>query len=946
MQMDTRDEPSGFSRRQSLLRWLDVVAMGIASAAVLYVPLPSLQTVASEAIEGRPLNPYLLAGIMIVLGVVALHPLFDAGCWVLPEPDRRNGVLSTRYPALCWSVLLGALLLQPASDADAWDVALLAGITAASVFLHVVWRWFVQRMSSREYEPLQARAFGLKILAWFGYRSRKPAENGSATTARADQRLLAPTPAATLDRLTKNPAILFDWLSSDEPIITPDRDLFGVDYLVDRLVNSIEDRPERTIGLLGDFGAGKTSIIEMARKRVLDSRPSRRPIFVRVRAWGITPERLPEAVLQEAVVELSRHVDTVALGGLPQRYVQAMKSVRPSWLDFLHNTNSPSPLSQLHRLDRVVAALGTEMIFIIEDLDRNAPPDDLAKLYVGLQALLDHLRECSRLSFVLAMAHTGFDFDRLCDVRIAVPRLRTDQVGAVVQAFRHRLLLDAMNAGIIIPNRRPTEIDALAKKLPAAELRLWVPAGVRPDHSLPWKHILPLLAVPRRLKATLNQIRHAWRRLQGEVDFDELLLVETVRISAPAVIDAVVDIHADGGDIFSGMTDRDQERAKKRIRRMQEALLQYPQRDRSPLRNLASHFTKGALSNGIPMYVHGRGQPTQSLTHDETYWDRIWSSHVGDPSVPRDQVVLAAIRDWKRHPSPQLASKLEETPEFAEVFERLIGRTATMTPDLAIQPAELLALASSVNRHLVAKMQADACEGASKSFAVLWRQANNTISIPSNMAASWLEREVMEILPHSLRLALDLLCYWGDSQYSPVDKAEAGRIGNRFISRAEAAWKARPAVLAETISAPTFSHMLSLSQFLSRLTGDGAEPSKGKDAHWLIPILRETIEMNPEGVAPNAVALVLGGSHTTSSEEGEPRRVSAELRSHIACALIPDDDERLAFFTLVLQKLRAVDRSAWDDLVQAWVDQAIATLEGWIGRGAKLENAAADNPEN
>ena len=48
-----------------------------------------------------------------------------------------------------------------------------------------------------------------------------------------------------------------------------------------------------------------------------------------------------------------------------------------------------------------------------------------------------------------------------------------------------------------------------------------------------------LLLTPRLLKHTLRRMRGAWQALHGEIDFDDLLMVNVLRSAAPEAFDFV-----------------------------------------------------------------------------------------------------------------------------------------------------------------------------------------------------------------------------------------------------------------------------------------------------------------------------------------------------------------------------------------------------------------------
>src|ERR1700759_1243421 len=72
---------------------------------------------------------------------------------------------------------------------------------------------------------------------------------------------------------------------SDEPIVDPDHDLLGLDPHARRLACQILDKPTPyTIGVYGEWGAGKTTFVNLLRWH-LDQLKTNRPEFIRFEAW-------------------------------------------------------------------------------------------------------------------------------------------------------------------------------------------------------------------------------------------------------------------------------------------------------------------------------------------------------------------------------------------------------------------------------------------------------------------------------------------------------------------------------------------------------------------------------------------------------------------------------------------------------------------------------------
>ena len=162
-----------------------------------------------------------------------------------------------------------------------------------------------------------------------------------------------------------------EWLQKDN--------LTNYDYLNHREIASrLHDMlasSTRSIGIVGRFGSGKSTIISwvecLERKRERDCNP--KLTFVPCSCWGF--EDSASAVhefLTRALDQASKEVDTFRFRGLPERYRQAI-SVSGSWAEVLLHLfpTNRNPVEQIKGLSSLLHGLNSRMVFVVEDLDRN-----------------------------------------------------------------------------------------------------------------------------------------------------------------------------------------------------------------------------------------------------------------------------------------------------------------------------------------------------------------------------------------------------------------------------------------------------------------------------------------------------------------------------------------------------------------------------------------------
>lgn len=212
-----------------------------------------------------------------------------------------------------------------------------------------------------------------------------------------------------------------EWVAREAPIHHPSEDRFGYAPIARRMARILSQKESHTIGLVGPYGSGKTSLLNMmvhylrtdatgtATNRLGYFLERRKTLFLkdrwhvcRMEAWGRDPSFFAGQVLRAAVSELGKQVDVLQLATLPSSYTAAMSGSGSSWGAILSHLlcANEDPVEQLRQMDDILAAARGRMVIIIEDLDRNSSDRFLKD---ELPALLDQLKQLERVSFVLAI---------------------------------------------------------------------------------------------------------------------------------------------------------------------------------------------------------------------------------------------------------------------------------------------------------------------------------------------------------------------------------------------------------------------------------------------------------------------------------------------------------------------------------------------------------------
>jgi hypothetical protein len=247
----------------------------------------------------------------------------------------------------------------------AWLAALLAWIVVAVVDLFGGFNPNGYRATLREW--LGYGGGSLLVVAWYSgllsevaRRFAKPDESQDETGQ-----------IVTLQDIENAPwREILAWLSSDAPA---QYDFIGNQSVAHR-VSFLISEGTRSIGIVGPYGAGKTSIVSWVADRLKRHHIGNRQYFICPHScWGFeTSAAAIHDMLNSAISRISAEIDTFQVNSLPESYRQTF-SAGGDWVEtisaFLLRT--PDPMEQFSRLSDLLGDIGGRLVFIVEDLDRN-----------------------------------------------------------------------------------------------------------------------------------------------------------------------------------------------------------------------------------------------------------------------------------------------------------------------------------------------------------------------------------------------------------------------------------------------------------------------------------------------------------------------------------------------------------------------------------------------
>jgi hypothetical protein len=210
------------------------------------------------------------------------------------------------------------------------------------------------------------------------------------------------------------------WLQSEAPVASRSQDQFNRDAIVNRLTRRLLAplSHDQTIGLIGEFGSGKTSIVRLTRAAIQTRRVRGQPhiFFCEFSCWGFDDaSAMLQSIMAGILIEIAGHVDCVSIQSLPSAYRSAMAGGGGPLSSIANIVGHHNPTEQLQRLSSVLLAVGARLVIALEDLDRQ---DSTRFDPQEVLATLHRLRSVRAVSFILTGSVSPgirIDFAKLCD---------------------------------------------------------------------------------------------------------------------------------------------------------------------------------------------------------------------------------------------------------------------------------------------------------------------------------------------------------------------------------------------------------------------------------------------------------------------------------------------------------------------------------------------------
>ena len=618
------------------------------------------------------------------------------------------------------------------------------------------------------------------------------------------------------------------WISAGErPLASGERDLFQHQRIAARIVrNVVVER--RDVALLGRFGSGKSSIINLVRSEI-----ARRPetlIVADFDVWAVpNPEDVPRLALNRVISALDDYVDTIRFRGLPVAY-QRLAAAEPTGRlsAALGFETAGDSIELLDDLSKVLAAIDAQIVLVVQDLERSGAGFDTRHL----QRLLWALRNAKSIQFILSVDPDAavVDFPKLCESIELVPELEVEQVATILKVARDHWRAKFSDIDPH-PNRRNGDKLRLDQALADGMSEYLRKTG----RDTPLDALVSLLRTPRALKHVLRRVDYAWSNLHGEAELDDIIIVSALRHGAEPVYRFLL------ADI-----DAARHKADEMFPRTKNIKDEWS-------RVLAEVSAGGAVEKLVDLMgieqlrketIRTGSDSPQGVQVSEPvdYFRRIVAEELG-PSELRDQAVLRDIDEWKATRSGPLVERLLQSSDADDEYARVWEHFAYRQTD-----AELMELVQL----LVAKIKehdGSAAAGDHRALIGLWRRCNRRLR--HNEHADWLQALIVGAIPVSLNLANDLFYYW-TGKNGIVDNAARSSIRQVIVETVRASIRTGD----ELARALKSDEPYQIGRLVTQTGSDRSLAALEAWRDYLPAVLIEGANKHPELVIPELANLV------------------------------------------------------------------------------------------
>ncbi len=456
----------------------------------------------------------------------------------------------------------------------------------------------------------------------------------------------------------------------------------------------------------------------------------------------------------------------------------------------------------------------------------------------------------------------------------------------------------------------PDEIDALTEEKRSCQLgdhtteASFIEQLVFAEDQKPIDNICKLVKTPRLLKIILRHCLKTWEQLHGELDFDDLLVVNVLRFAAPEAFDFILDNCNELRGLLEDGVFNNRDERQKAIENKWTSLCSKVTWDTSSAKQLIQFLFYGWQDPNRIIRKDGAPQGFQvSIPID--YWDRFVRGELRTDEIC-DQEVLRSISLWHSTPNglhyrgKSLSASLYEDQTFTTLFEHFIS----IIPDgHGYRRLFTQLFAYALNKHgAEANIELIPC------FAELsFKTKRNPIDPQEHL--TWVEDEIKKAIPVSLQLANNIFAnfrYFSEHEYDL--RSSDKELRNKIVSYAKHLFQNHPRNLLSALAPNQTNACFTFAVYhsLEREGGPGFNPS---DWRWFAKLLLSSAKIDKETATPQLAGLVVCNKESEKGNvfaldedlihklfDSNSKRLMVILSKDISTNQFGNDDRRIVLF--------------------------------------------------
>ncbi|MGL4348584.1 MAG: P-loop NTPase fold protein [Chlamydiales bacterium] len=309
-----------------------------------------------------------------------------------------------------------------------------------------------------------------------------------------------------------------EWYKEEKPINSVQEDLTGAQIPAEQIANKIIEKAQESnqgsqFGITGTFGCGKTSLINLINKYLLENFSTKTPIMCALNLDLYMDTRAAEeGVIEEIVQACSDCFDVSEFISLPKKVENLISGEKIKMiLEIIYFLSYMKPKDSFIKLRKKINKLDYHLILIIENIDRckkNINPPNI-------ESLLQFLRSSLDCTIIISGEHNVVDFKRLCGGSIIdTPKLNMSQLEQILKS--------------IMSDHLSISLEQLSSSCSLFFGYCWHDTSIFSINDFN-----SLIETIRNFKCFLQKLETDWNILIGEVSYWELFLITLLRTQLP-----------------------------------------------------------------------------------------------------------------------------------------------------------------------------------------------------------------------------------------------------------------------------------------------------------------------------------------------------------------------------------------------------------------------------